>query len=246
MKSIAIIPARMNSSRFPGKPMAKINGIPMVEVVYKNVQKCKMLDEVFVATCDHIIYEHILKIGGKAIMTSNKHNRCTSRCAEALKKIEKKYKVKIEIISMVQGDEPMINSKMINQSIKPLINDKSKNIINLLGKIDDKREFMSKNSIKVAYDRNLKALYFSREPIPHNIRMHEKYYGKQVCVISFRRKYLLKYQSLKSTDYEKTESIDMLRFLENDIDIHFARTNETSYAVDTLQDLKKVEKIIKK
>ena len=102
MKSIAIIPARMNSSRFPGKPMAKINGIPMVEVVYKNVQKCKMLDEVFVATCDHIIYEHILKIGGKAIMTSNKHNRCTSRCAEALKKIEKKWRNKNKTLLMVQ------------------------------------------------------------------------------------------------------------------------------------------------
>ena len=246
MKSIAIIPARMNSSRFPGKPMAKINGMPMVEIVYENVKKCKMLDEVFVATCDHIIYEHILKIGGKAIMTSNKHNRCTSRCAEALKKIEKIYNKKIKIISMVQGDEPMINSKMINQSITPLINDKSKNIINLLGKIENKNEFMSKNSIKVTYDRDLKALYFSREPIPYDIRIHKKYYGKQVCVISFRREFLLKYQVLKTTEYEKSESIDMLRFLENGIDVHFSRTSEISYAVDTQLDLKKVEKLIKK
>ena len=95
LNACVIIPARFRSSRFPGKPMAKINGMPMVEIVYENVKKCKMLDEVFVATCDHIIYEHILKIGGKAIMTSNKHNRCTSRCAEALKKIEKIYNKKV-------------------------------------------------------------------------------------------------------------------------------------------------------
>ncbi len=246
MKIIAIIPARMNSSRFPGKPMALINGKPMIHHVYENVQRCKIVEKVFVATCDRVIYEYINSINGEAIMTSIKHNRCTSRCTEALKKIEKKYKKKSNIIVMVQGDEPMISPKMITESILPLVKNKNKNVINLLGKIDSKEELNNPNCIKVVYNKALKALYFSREPIPHDVRTNKMYFGKQVCVISFRRNYLLEYSKLKTTLYEKLESIDMLRFIENEIDVHLAKTNEQTYAVDTKEDLKFVSKLMKK
>ena len=116
-KIIAIIPARMGSSRFPGKPLKKINGKPMIQIVYENVKKNKKLSDVVVATCDKAIYDFIGLIKGKVIMTSKKHKRASDRCAEALKKIEKKNKTKYDIVVMVQGDEPMINHQMINQSL---------------------------------------------------------------------------------------------------------------------------------
>ena len=114
----------MASSRFPGKPMKNILGKPMIEIIYKNVCKAKLVSHTFVATCDIIIYNHIINIGGQAIMTSNKHQRASDRCAEALLKIEKIYNKKFDYIVMVQGDEPLIKSKMIDAAVKPMIKDK--------------------------------------------------------------------------------------------------------------------------
>ena len=124
LKILALIPARMNSSRFPGKPLKEINGTSMVSHVYNNINNNKLLDLTAVATCDKVIFDHIEGNGGTAVMTSNKHERATDRCAEALEIIENKRKIKFDAVVMVQGDEPMVKSEMITESLTPIIRDK--------------------------------------------------------------------------------------------------------------------------
>ncbi len=241
MEVIAIIPARMGSSRFPGKPMQKILGIPMIGHCYKRAKMCKSLSEVYVATCDKVIDEYIKSIGGKSIITSKSHERATDRTAEAMIKIEKKTGLKIDIIVMIQGDEPMITPRMIEDSIKAF-KDQNINVVNLMSKINSKKEFYDPNEVKVVCDKNNYALYFSREPIPsfskygkHNFMM------KQVCIIPFRRNFLIRFNKMKETQLEKIESVDMLRILENGIKVKMIETQEETYSVDTKQDLNKVK-----
>ena len=235
----------MGSSRFPGKPMKKINGTPMIEIVYRNCLKCKLTSKVVVATCDKIIFKHIQKIGGEAVMTSPKHSRASDRCAEALKKIENKNKFFFDIVMMVQGDEPMINSKMLNQALMPMIKNKNINVINLVAKINDRKEFNDRNCIKVVQDKFKNAIYFSREPIPTVYKSSHNYMKKQVCVIPFRRNFLIKYLKMNETELEKIESLDMMRILENGYKVKLVSTKYNSHAVDTPRDLKLVSKILK-
>lgn len=245
MKIIGIIPARMGSSRFPGKPMAKILNIPMIGHVFFRSKMAKALDEVYVATCDKEIYEYITSIGGKAIMTGTQHERASDRIAEALLKVEKENGEKTDIVVMIQGDEPMIAPEMIEQAVSPMITDRSIEVVNLLGNIKTKEEFEDPNSIKVVLDRNNFALYFSREPIPTRkkgvakVPMH-----KQICVIPFRRDFLLKYSKLEPTPLEIAESVDMLRVLEHGYKVKMAPTEYETYSVDTKEDLEKVEKLM--
>ena len=246
MNILALIPARMGSSRFPGKPLAKILNEPMISHVYNNVSKCSSLNKVVVATCDNDIFSYIESIGGEAMMTSSKHERASDRCSEALLKIENKYKIKYDIVVMIQGDEPMICSQMINQAIEPMINDSSILVSNLLGEIESQKEFLDFNCIKVVCDLDNNAMYFSRQPIPSNINNVSTLMGKQVCIIPFRRDFLIKYTKLSPTPLEVLESVDMLRVLEHGYSVKMIKTNYKTYPVDTIEDLKKVENIIKK
>lgn len=202
-KVIAIIPARMGSSRFPGKPLADLAGLPMVGYIYRKVSKARFLSCTFVATCDSQIFDYIKSIRGNVIMTSKSHHRAADRCAEALEKIEIKLDTKFDIVVMVQGDEPMVTHQMIDHAVRPMLKSKTISVINLLGPIQTKREFMDKNCIKVVCDQKMNALYFSRAPIPFCGQNQTKVWGKQVCVIPFRREFLKKYQQMKSTPLEK-------------------------------------------
>ena len=240
---LVIIPARMGSSRFPGKPMYKINNIPMIEHVYKNVTKNNKYES-FVATCDNEIYNHIESINGNAVYTSISHERASDRCAEALIEIEKKGKKKFDIVVMVQGDEPMVNEKMIEESLSPLVIDKNIFVTNLYSEIKTKEELEDRNCIKVVHDNNFNALYFSRQPIPYQRNSLSSLPKKQVCVISFQRDFLLKYVDLQETPLEKSESVDMMRVLEHGYKVKLIKTNYQSFAVDTKDDIKKVEKFL--
>ena len=166
MNIISIIPARMGSTRFPGKPMKDILGMPMIGHVYKRVKLSKILSEVYVATCDSEIYDYIKSIDGKVIMTSDCHERCSDRCAEAMLKIEKETSEKCDIMVMVQGDEPLTFPAMIDEAITPMLEDKSMSITNLVADIDSLSSFEDPNEVKVVMDEESNALYFSREPIP--------------------------------------------------------------------------------
>ncbi len=244
-KILSLIPARMSSSRFPGKPMAKIMGKPMIGHVYDNTKKNNLINEIAVATCDNEIYNYIESIGGRAVMTSDKHERASDRCAEALLIIEREDNITFDIVVMVQGDEPMIHPDMISEAISPMLDDSEILITNLLGKIESKEEFEDRNCIKVVCDLNNNALYFSREPIPTRSEEDTNPMGKQICVIPFQRDFLLKYNKLETTPLEIAESVDMMRVLEHGMKVKMVPTNYNTYAVDTEKDLIKVERIIK-
>ena len=246
MNILALIPARMASLRFPGKPMKKILGKPMIGHVYSRVSKCELLVKTVVATCNKEIFDYIESIGGQAIMTSDVHKRASDRCAEALGYLEKNDNIKYDIIVMAQGDEPMILPDMISEAVKPMIDNENILVTNLLGNIDSVEEFEDRNCIKVVIDLNSDALYFSRQPIPTNNVIEKKLMKKQVCVIPFRRDFLLKYTQLDPTPLEIQESIDMMRVIEHGFKVKMISTKHVSYAVDTPEDLKKVEGIMKK
>lgn len=244
MNILALIPARMNSSRFPGKPLAKINGKPMIGHIYNRVIKSKLIKKTAVATCDKSIANYIESLGGIAIMTSNKHERASDRCAEALSIMEQKNNIIYDIVVMIQGDEPLINYKMIDEAIKPMLDDENIQIVNLLGNIKNINEFEDKNCIKVVCDLKMNALYFSREKIPSQFLQKNKFIGKQVCIIPFRRDFLIEYTNLKPTPLEIIESIDMLRVLEHGKKVKMVNTNYKTQAVDTQEDLLEVEQIM--
>jgi 3-deoxy-manno-octulosonate cytidylyltransferase (CMP-KDO synthetase) len=244
MKVLALIPARMGSSRFPGKPMAPILGKPMIGHVYERVAKNPLLAVTAVATCDHEIADYIQSIGGRAVMTGGHHERASDRCAEALELIENEDGTTYDIIVMVQGDEPMTHPDMISEAIEPMLEDVTLQIVNLLGKIESTEEFEDRNCIKVVCDLQSNALYFSREPIPTRSKIEEVPMGKQVCIIPFRREFLLEYTRLAPTPLEVAESVDMMRVLEHGMKVRMVPTKHNSSAVDTPSDLVKVEKLM--
>ncbi|MDA9929560.1 3-deoxy-manno-octulosonate cytidylyltransferase [Flavobacteriaceae bacterium] len=246
MNIIGIIPARMASSRLPNKPLAKIIGVPMIGHVYFRSKMCDILNDVYVATCDEQIQQYIESIGGKTIMTSDKHERASDRTAEALLKIEKITGKTVDIVVMIQGDEPMVTPEMISAAVYPLIERSSLQITNLMENIETENEHNDPAEVKVVVDKNNNALYFSREPIPSrkkggvNIPML-----KQVCIIPFRRDFLLEYNLMDQTPLEIIESVDMNRLLENGIKIKMVMREEITLAVDTDEDLKKVNTLMK-
>ena len=240
---IAIIPARMGSSRFPGKPLAKIHGIPMVGHVYLRTKMCKLLTETYVATCDNEIYDYILSIGGKAVMTSKLHERCTDRTSEAMLKIEAETGQNIDIVVMVQGDEPMVFPEMIEQSVTPMLADKSVQVVNLMTDMKTIDEFKDPNEVKVVIGLDNNALYFSREPIPSLKKGATQVpMLKQVCIIPFQRNYLLKFNELPPTPLEIIESVDMMRIIEHGDKVKMVMTEKEIFSVDTPFDLERVQK----
>jgi 3-deoxy-manno-octulosonate cytidylyltransferase (CMP-KDO synthetase) len=246
MKTIAVIPARMGSTRFPGKPMAEILGMPMIGHVYTRVKLTKELDEVVVATCDKVIFDYIESIGGRAVMTSDTHTRCTDRTAEAVNIIESKDKTVFDLVVMVQGDEPMVTSEMITLACQPFINGEDVNVVNLVGDIESEKDFEDPNEVKVVHDRNFNALYFSREAIPSRKKTNSKIpMKKQVCIIPFKRDFLDKFNNLEETELEIIESVDMMRVLEHGMNVRLVPFKGKNVSVDTPNDLTRAEKEMK-
>ncbi len=242
MKAIAVIPARMGSSRFPGKPMALIHGIPMIGHCYYRTDMCSELVATYVATCDEEIYDYIKSIGGRAVMTSDTHERATDRTAEAMLKIEEELGTEIDIVVMVQGDEPMVTPEMITESLLPFSTDTSTNVVNLMAFIDSVDEFEDPNEVKVVVNKNSDAIYFSREAIPSRKKgVLDVPMLKQVCIIPFRRDYILKFNEMPETELERIESVDMMRIIENGESVKMVMTQSESFSVDTEEDRNRVE-----
>jgi 3-deoxy-manno-octulosonate cytidylyltransferase (CMP-KDO synthetase) len=243
MKIVAIIPARMGSSRFPGKPLAPILGRPMIEHVYRRSILCQALNDVIVATCDTEIVESVESFGGWAIITSPAHERASDRVAEAAVNLD------CDVVVMVQGDEPMTYPQMIEESLTPFLSGEATvACVNLAARIKSQQEFEDPNTIKVVIDRDGFALYMSREPIPtRQIQDFEQIAAfKQVCIIPFAAAALQEFSQLAPTPLEEAESVDMMRFIEHGRKVKIVETTFSTHAVDTPADLKFVEELLRK
>lgn len=241
MNIIAIIPARMGSSRYPGKPLALIHNVPMVGHVAFRTAMAKCLSATYVATCDDIVMNYCKDAGLNSVMTGDHHVRCTTRTAEAMLKIEEMTGKKADIVVMVQGDEPMVTPDMIDAAIQPMLDDPSINVVNLMAEMESLAEFEDPNEVKVVIDQNSDALYFSREPIPSRKKGSDVVpMRKQVCIIPFRREYLLRFNALPETPLEIYESVDMMRVLEHGEKVRMVPTDKRTLSVDTPEDLCRV------
>ena len=235
----------MASSRFPGKPLQLLRGLPMLHHVFHNLASASLVTDIAVATCDEEIKSSMSSVGCKVVMTSASHQRASDRCAEALEIIERDTGVDYDIVVMLQGDEPMVTGEMVDMAIAPLIADQKINVVNLCCPILSEEEAADANCVKVVFGRNCDALYFSRSPIPSRAHGSADGYGyKQVCAIPFRKEYLIKYQNMVPTQLEIAESVDMLRILEHGDSVKMVKVNSVTYPVDTSQDLNKVELLI--
>lgn len=239
MNVAAVIPARMESSRYPGKPLCGIHGLTMVEHVYRRTAMSDVVDATYVATPNEEIEEEVESFGGKTIMTGS-HTRATGRVAEAAEHLD------AEIVVVMQGDEPLVYPDMLDDAVAPLLEDDDVLVTNLAKRIETEKAFRDPNNVKVVVDSDWNALYFSREPIPnlHDTTFEETAVYKQVCVIPFRREFLFEFASMGETPLERAESIDMLRLLENGYDVRLVETDRSVYAVDTPEDHEKVNEMM--
>jgi 3-deoxy-manno-octulosonate cytidylyltransferase (CMP-KDO synthetase) len=244
MKVIGIIPARMAASRFPGKPLATIHGMPMIGHCYHRTRLAPGVSMTYVATCDRAILDYINKIGGQAVMTSESHNRASTRTAEALEIIEQQTGERVDVVIMVQGDEPLIPPAMIGAVLNHF-SDPNVEIVNLMSRFRTPESFYDKNNVKVVVDKFNNALYFSREPIPSAWKGwdHLPCY-MQTGIIAFRRNSLLHFNSLNETALEVIESIDMNRVLENGGKIRMVPIEDLTIGVDTHEELIMAEKYL--
>ncbi len=245
MKAIGIIPARLGASRFPGKPMAPIHGMPMVGHCYHRTRLATGLAEIYVATCDEEIADYVRSIGGSAVMTSTSHTRATTRTAEAMEKIEAETGERADVVVMVQGDEPLILPETIAETLHHF-GDPAVEIVNIMSRLQTYEKFVDKNNVKVVVNQNNDALYFSREPIPspwrglENVPMY-----MQTGIIAFRRDVLLRFNRMAETRLEQIESVDMNRVLETGGRIRMVLTESITISVDTPQELKDAEELMK-
>lgn len=239
-KVLVVIPARYASTRFAGKPLAKIIGRPMIYHVYSRAIKSRIADEVVVATDDERIRQCVEGFGGKAVMTSAQHKTGTDRIAEVAKKSDS------GIIVSVQGDEPLLNPEMISQVSQPLFENKGVNAVTLAGRISDPADFVDLMNVKVVMNADSDVMFMSRAPIPYpKSRQNYRAY-KQIGVYAFRRDYLLRFASMKQTPLEVIEGIELLRVLENGQKLKGTVTEHMTYSVDTPSDLAEVNKIFER
>lgn len=242
MKIVAFIPARYDSKRFPGKPLALIAGKPMIEHVCHCAASCPEVSKVFVATDDDRIFKHVHDFGGKAIMTEKNHPSGTDRIAEAVQNIKLN---KDDLIVNVQGDQPIFQPSVISDLIAPLMADPAIPMGTLKYKIIDKEEVKNSNYVKVVTDNKGFALLFSRAGIPffRDSKSSSAYY-KHLGFYVYRPDFLNKFSVLPVGQLESAEKLEQLRALEYGFKIKVAETMYDSIEVDTPADIQKVEELM--
>ena len=246
-KATAIIPARYASTRFPGKPLALLKGVPMIQHVCHQVAKAATVERVIVATDDKRIFDVVSSFGGEAMMTRADHPTGTDRLAEVAAKLD------AQVIVNVQGDEPLINPQMIDQAVRPLLEDPKLKMGTLASRIDRIEDFYSPNVVKVVRNSAGDALYFSRAPIPWPRdldrdqlaeRLAEVGLYRHIGLYVYRRDFLLDYPGMPQTPLESLENLEQLRALESGVRLHVAETGFSCHGVDTPEDLERVERLM--
>lgn len=249
MKIVAVIPARYGSTRFEGKPLAEILGKPMIQWVYEGVRQSKLINQIIVATDDRRILETVEQFGGMAMMTSPDHATGSDRVSEVTRKL------KAEVIVNVQGDEPLLRGNIIDRAIRPLLKDSSIPLSTLMTRIEEVKDWLNPNVVKVVVNHKGFALYFSRAPIPFPRDLNvEKLLSassrgksplpqrafKHIGVYVYRRDFLMRYSKMNHTPLERLEKLEQLRALENGFPIKVIPVDYEPLSVDTPEDLKKV------
>lgn len=242
MKVVIGIPARMGSTRFPGKPLCKILNKSMIEHCYKRSSLSKYSTNLFIATCDEEIKNHSNSFGAKVIMTDKNIQRPGLRVAEAAKQLNLHDE---DIVVVVQGDEPLIHPDMIDNAIEPLIKEKDIYVSNNCKPIISESEWRDPGEIKVVCDLKMNAMYFSRSPIPSVDHQEIKTtWWKQVCIMPFRWHFMKKFNQLNPTPLELQESIEMIRALQYGYKVRMVPTQHVVKSVDNDYDRQMVEKIM--
>jgi 3-deoxy-manno-octulosonate cytidylyltransferase (CMP-KDO synthetase) len=244
MRTIGVIPARYASTRFPGKPLTNIGGKTMIQRVYEQVSAAKTLSKVVVATDDIRIFNHVKSFGGAVTMTSETHPSGTDRCAEVLSMPAYRG---FDTVVNIQGDEPFIQPFQIEMLVSALVFHKNLPIVTLAKKIDTLEAILNENVVKVLFDVHFKALYFSRHPIPF-VRglpveqwLNKTAFYKHIGLYAFRSDALQQVAQLKPSRLEMAESLEQLRWLENDFKIGVALTDMETIGIDTPEDVAKIQ-----
>lgn len=240
MKIIAVIPARYEASRFPGKLMQKLGEKTVISTTYENVVKTGLFNDVFVATDSEIIFNEIQSNGGKAVMTGQ-HETGSDRIAEAVENIN------CDIVVNVQGDEPFLKTEPLKQLMEVFQNDLNKKIslASLKIKLQNQEDIENPNHVKVITDLNSFALYFSRSVIPyHREKSIDAEYFRHIGVYAFRKEALLKFSQLPMSPLEQLEKIECIRYLENGMKIKMIETDFVGVGIDVPEDLEKARAIL--
>ncbi len=246
MKILGIIPARFESTRFPGKVLADINGKSMIQRVYEQVSKSRLLDKIVIATENNKVAEHAKSFGAEVMITSPSHASGTDRCAEVLVLQNEPF----DYVINIQGDEPFIAPSQIDELAEIL--DGSAELATLIKKIKTSDELFNLGEVKTVFNNKMEALYFSRQPIPYYRNAAEldwlqnHHYYKHIGIYGYRADVLQKIAELPVSDLEKAESLEQLRWIENGLTIKLATTEHESICIDTREDLEKVVSNINK
>lgn len=252
MKVLGIIPARYESTRFPGKPLVEIKGKTMIQRVYEQCQKAKLLTKIVVATDDERIYDHVHQFGGRAMMTSSKHQSGTERCGEVLVNLEDNGE-DFDVVVNIQGDEPFIDPSQIDKVCQVFAESGMAEIVTLIKKIETSEELFNPNVVKAIIGEEIygdydppEVIYFSREAIPH-IRGIEKskwlnhhVFYKHIGIYAFKVEELHGILDLDPNLLEKAESLEQLRWITNHYTIQAVKTNIETIGIDTPEDLAKL------
>ncbi|UCH82349.1 MAG: 3-deoxy-manno-octulosonate cytidylyltransferase [Nitrospiraceae bacterium] len=245
-KAVVIIPSRFDSIRFPGKPLATLNGKSIIHHVYEQASGSALADSVYVATDDERILKEVNSFGGRTVMTSRSHICGTDRIAEAAKNIE------CDIIVNVQGDEPFIRAEMVDDIIHILRDDEKASMSTLCVRIDNQEDLLSPHTVKVVMNKEGYALYFSRAPIPY-CRDHWRDLNsisfipdktvvmKHIGIYGFRKNVLMEFTSMEKSELEHIEKLEQLRALSAGLKIKVRETKFNTFGIDTKEDLRKAE-----
>lgn len=238
MEVVGVIPARFGSTRFPGKPLAKINGKPMIQHVYERAQCSKKLNKLLVATDNELIKDMVESFGGDVIMTSIHHESGSSRLVEVAEKVNG------DLFVNIQGDEPLINPKLIDNIVK-MGKNSPESVVTAKMKITDNNTIQDPNVVKVITDQSDNAIYFSRFPIPFNRSNANINYYKHIGIYCYPKFLLKQYMNLNESVLEKAEKLEQLRFLDNGYSIKVIETTFNSIGVDVIGDIHKIEMMMK-
>ena len=240
MKILCVIPARYASTRLPGKPLADIVGKPMIQHVYERSAQATIPQQVVVATDDEKVFQAVQQFGGKVVMTSSEHQTGTDRLAE----VASKY-AEVDVIINVQGDEPLIDPKVIDELAQEFLNDTALQMASVMS-IMDTEDYQNPNAVKVVTDLNNNALYFSRSLLPYPRVAGKVNVYKHIGIYAYKKDFLLKFAKLEPTPLEQSESLEQLRALENGYKIKMIKTKSKFIGVDSIEDLQTVNELLRK